>query len=121
MGALLRTDRRGFIRYGFAQVTAGSVSEEDAERLMSRFPDSGLAVAVWETMGPDPESIEDDLATLDVPLLLAEHAGCLGSTCEGFEDIVARFPAAATVSCPQAPSTSPEFAEALREFCSRGA
>jgi hypothetical protein len=117
MTALLRTDRAAFIRYGISQVTAGSVTEEAAEAIVSRYPESDLAVAIWETMGADPEPIEEGLAALDVPFLFAEHVGCLGSTREGFEDIVARFPEAETVSCSQAPSTSLEFAEALREFC----
>jgi hypothetical protein len=49
--------------------------------------------------------------------LLGQHVGCLGSTEEGYQDIVAQFPEAATVSCPEACSASPTFAEALREFC----
>lgn len=43
--------------------------------------------------------------------------GCLGSTDEGYEDIVAAFPDARTVSCPEACEVSPAFAQALREFC----
>jgi hypothetical protein len=118
MGALLRTDRRAFIRYGIAQVTAGSVSEQVAARMIERFPDSDLAVRIWDTLGAEPEPIGDDLSALSLPLLLGEHAGCLGSTEEGYQDIVARFPEAATVSCPEACCVSPVFAEALREFCS---
>jgi pimeloyl-ACP methyl ester carboxylesterase len=118
MGALLRTDRRAFIRYGIAQVTAGSVSEEVAARMVERFPDSDLAVRIWDTLGAAPEPVGDDLTALGLPLLLGEHAGCLGSTPEGYQDIVAQFPEAATVSCPEACSVSPAFAEALRKFCS---
>jgi hypothetical protein len=119
MGTLLRTDREGFIRHGFSQVTAGSVSEERAGQMFERFPDRELAVTLWDAMGEDPEPIEDDLVELGLPLLLGQHVGCLGSTDEGFQDIVARFPDAATVSCPEACATSPTFADALREFCSR--
>jgi hypothetical protein len=117
MGALLKTDHQAFIRYGIAQVTAGSVSEEVAARMIERFPDRGLAVGIWEVMGSEPEPIGDDLISLGLPLLLGEHVGCLGSTEEGYQDMVARFPEASTVSCPEACSVSPAFAEALREFC----
>jgi hypothetical protein len=117
MGALLRTDRSAFIRYGLYQVTAGSLSEEVAGRVVERFPDSDLATRVWDGLGTDPEPIGDDLSALGLPMLFAEHAGCLGSTPEGFEDIVAAFPEAATVTCEHAPATSPEYAQALREFC----
>jgi hypothetical protein len=117
MGALLKTDRQAFIRYGIAQVTAGSVSEELATRMVERFPDAELAAGVWEAMGSEPEPIGDDLISLGLPLLLGEHVGCLGSTPEGYQDIVARFPDASTVSCPEACSVSPAFAEALRDFC----
>jgi len=118
MGTLLRTDREAFIRHGLSQVTAGSVSEEHAGRIFERFRSSQLAVAIWDAVGEDPEPIEGDLVALGLPLLLGQHVGCLASTDEGFEDIVARFPEAATVSCPEACAASPTFAEALREFCS---
>ena len=117
MGALLKTDSQAFIRYGIGQVTAGSVSEEVATRMVERFPDSELAVGVWEALGSEPEPIGEDLSSLGLPLLLGEHVGCLGSTEEGYQDIVARFPEASTVACPEACSASPAFAAALREFC----
>jgi pimeloyl-ACP methyl ester carboxylesterase len=117
MGELLKTDSQAFIRYGIAQATAGSVSEELADRMIDRFPDSELAVGVWEMLSSEPEPVGDALAALGLPMLLAQHVGCLGSTEEGFRDIVARFPDAATVGCREACSLSPAFAEALREFC----
>jgi hypothetical protein len=118
MGALLKTDRDAFIRHGIAQVTAGSVSEDVAARMVERFPDSELAVRIWEALGSEAEPVGDDLEALGLPMLLGEHSGCLGSTEEGYQDIVARFPDASTVSCPEACSVSPAFAVALREFCS---
>jgi pimeloyl-ACP methyl ester carboxylesterase len=118
MGELLRTDTESFIRYGITQATAGSVPEEVATQMVERFPNSEIVIRVWELLGSEPEPIEDDLVALGKPLLLAEHVGCLGSTPEGFEDIVNRFPEAITVSCPEACSVSPAFVEALREFCS---
>ena len=65
------------------------------------------------------EQFEETLRQLDVPLLFAKHDGCLGNTDEGFEDAVAAFPEARTVSCPEAPSVSPGFALALRSFSFR--
>ena len=50
-------------------------------------------------------------------MLLAQHKGCLMFTDEGFEDAVAAFPDADGPSCAEKPSTSPEFAQLLREFC----
>lgn len=43
-----------------------------------------------------------------MPFLFAKH--------EGFHDAAAAFPHARTVSVPEAPSVSSEFAEALRSF-----
>ena len=117
MGELLKTDSQAFIRYGIAQATAGSVSEELADQMVDRFPDSDLVVGVWEMVGAEPEPVGEDLAALGLPMLLAQHVGCLGSTEEGFEDIVARFPDATTVRCPEACSVSPAFVKALRDFC----
>jgi hypothetical protein len=71
-----------------------------------------------EALGQDPEPVGDDLESLHVPLLLAKHEGCLGRTDEGFEDIVAAFPDARTVICPETCTSSPAYSEALREFCS---
>jgi hypothetical protein len=56
-----------------------------------------------------------------VPKLFAQHRGCLLFTQEGFEDAVAAFPEAGTVSCAEKPGTSREFATALREFCAQHA
>jgi pimeloyl-ACP methyl ester carboxylesterase len=117
MASLLRTDSEAFIRYGISQMTQGSIDEELAEQMTERFPDTDLVVAVWESMGSDPEPIGDELAAISAPLLLGKHQGCLGRTDEGFEDIVAAFPQARTVICPEACQASPTFAAALREFC----
>jgi hypothetical protein len=114
---LARQGNEAFVRYGIAQATRGGVSEEVAQQMLERFPDMELVAATIEAIGRDPEPIGDDLAALDLPLLLAKHQGCLGRTDEGFEDIVAAFPDAETVICPEACSSSPAFAEALRSFC----
>lgn len=106
-----------FVRYGIAQMTRGGISEEVAEQMLERFPDIEVVSAMVEALGEDPEPIGEDLEALGVPLLLAKHEGCLGRTDEGFDDIVAAFPEARTVICPEACSSSPAFAEALRRFC----
>ena len=85
--------------------------------MVERFPNSDLAVLLWDALGMEREPIGDRIDTLELPLLLGQHVGCLGSTDEGYRDIVARFPEAATASCPEACSVSPTFAEALRGFC----
>jgi pimeloyl-ACP methyl ester carboxylesterase len=120
MASLLRTDSEAFIRYGISQMTQGGIDEDLAERMTERFPDTDLVVAVWESMGSDSEPIGDDLAAISAPLLFGKHEGCLGRTNEGFEDIVAAFPQARTVICPEACQASPTFAAALREFCESG-
>ena len=121
MGTLLRTDRRSFISYGLAQMTQGGVTEEQARRWWERFPDPDIASVVWEALGSEPEQFEARLRGLEVPLLLAQHVGCLVETEEGFEDAVAAFPEATVVRCAGACASSDEFAAALREFCESGA
>jgi len=115
MTQLLRNDHHAFIRHGITQATGGSVNEELAEAMLKRFPE-GLLVEGWEAITAD-EPFEDSLVQLDCPLLLAKHEGCLMSTDEGFEDAVAALPEAHTVAVPDAPQSSPQFAEALRAFC----
>jgi hypothetical protein len=118
-GAMAQLIRQGgdvFARYGIAQMTRGGVSEEVAQEIIDRFPDVELASAAVEALGREPEPIGEDLAALDLPLLFAKHEGCLGRTDEGFEDIVAAFPDAATVICPETCTSSPAYADAVRKF-----
>jgi hypothetical protein len=115
-GQLAETNYPDFIRYGLTQVTHGSIGDELAARMLERVP-IDIGRAVFEMNLRDPESFEHLIREMDVPLLLAQHQGCLGSTDEGFEDAVAAFPNARTVKVPKAPSVSSEFARALREFC----
>jgi hypothetical protein len=114
---LARQGSEASVRYGIAQATRGGVDEETARQMVERFPDMDLVSTMLDALDREPEPIGDDLAALDVPLLLAKHDGCLGSTDEGFEDIVAAFPDARTVICPEACSSSPAFAAALKAFC----
>jgi hypothetical protein len=119
MGLLAHQGGESFVRYGIAQMTRGGVDEETAEEMMQRFPDLELVAAMIDALAQEPEPIGDELAPLGLPLLLAKHEGCLGRTDEGFEDIVAAFPEAETVICPETCTSSPKFAEALREFAER--
>ena len=116
MTELIDTDHEAFIRYGIAQATGGSVSEDLAERMIERFPRDLLAVG-WEVVTRDDDRIGDSLTQLDCPMLFAKHLGCLMSTEEGFDDAAAAFPMARTVEVEDAPLSSERFAEALREFC----
>lgn len=113
---LAESNYKDFIRYGLTQVTHGSIGDELAARILERVP-IDIGRAVWQLNLRDPEPFEHLIREVDVPLLFAKHEGCLGSTEEGFEDAVAAFPHARTVSAPQAPSVSSDFARALREFC----
>ncbi len=117
MVELARQGSDAFVRHGIAQMTRGGITEEVAQQMIERFPNVELVAAVLEALGTEPEPIGDTLAALGAPLLLAKHEGCLGRTDEGFEDIVAAFPDARTVICPETCPSSPAFAEALRAFC----
>jgi hypothetical protein len=115
VGQLLRVDYGNFVRYGLAQATHGSIGEELAKRMLERVPFE-VGRAAWEMVAREEAQFEEALRKLNVPLLFAKHEGCLGSTDEGFEDAVAAFPEARTVTCPEAPSVSSEFAAALQSF-----
>src|SRR5215207_387419 len=116
MTQLLRQDHAAFIRYGIAQSTAGSVTEELAQQMIDRFPKELILVG-WERWTAEDDEFGAILEELDVPLLLAKHEGCLMSTEDGFEDAVATLRPSRAISVPVAPSTSEEFAAAVREFC----
>jgi pimeloyl-ACP methyl ester carboxylesterase len=119
MAQLASQGSEPFVRYGIAQMTRGGISEEVAQQMVDRFPDAALVTLIVKALGKDPEPIGDQLAALDLPMLLAKHEGCLGRTDEGYEDIVAAFPRAETVICPETCASSPTFAKSLREFCRR--
>lgn len=114
---LARQGNEAFVRYGIAQATRGGVDEETARQMVERFPDMTTVDLMLRALMNDPEPIGDELKALDLPLLLAKHEGCLGSSDEGFEDIGAAVPDAMTVICGEACSSSPAFADAVRAFC----
>jgi len=115
MSQLINTDVPSFIRHGIAQATKGSIDEDVAEQIVSRMP-AEYMVQGWAAFTAD-DPFGDALTNLSCPLLLAKHEGCLMSTDEGFEDAAAALPDAQTLAVTDAPSTSSEFAEALRRFC----
>ncbi len=101
------------------QLTQGSYDEELADQYMERVPQQ-LATLFLAAKGRLPsEPLEERLRSLDCPLLFAEHKDCVFHTREGFQDAVAAFPEAEKVRVPDKPSTCPEFAARLREFCER--
>ena len=116
-GQLARQGKEEFVRYGLAQMTQGGIDEDLADEMIERFHDMDLVAAMVDALGRESEPIGDKLESLDLPLLLAKHEGCLGRTDEGFEDIVAAFPDARTAICPETCSSSPAFAAALERFC----
>jgi hypothetical protein len=114
--ALIDKDHEQFLRYGITQATGGSIDEDQAAKMVARFP-RDMIRAGWDAVTRDDVDIGALLARVECPLLFAKHQGCLGSTDEGFEDAAAAFPEARTIAVTDAPLASEEFAEALREFC----
>jgi hypothetical protein len=117
MSQLIENDAPSFVRFGIAQVTGGSVDEDQAQRMLERLPIEHMAEG-WAAVTAD-EPFADLLTDLDCPILLAKHEGCLMSTDEGFAEAAARIPRAETIVVTDAPSTSREFARAVRDFCHR--
>lgn len=114
---LARQGSEAFVRHGIAQMTRGGIDDRLAQEMIERFPEMDLVADVVETLGREAEPIGEQLASLDVPLLLAKHEGCLAWTEAGWEDAVAAFPQATTVICPNQCSSSPDFAAAIRALC----
>ncbi|HEY6654833.1 MAG TPA: hypothetical protein VI028_11965 [Solirubrobacterales bacterium] len=114
---LAQTDYRSFVR-ALTQITQGAYDDRLAELYLERVPQQD-AVAYLENLlrRGDSEDLAPILRSLNVPLLLVEHRGCLGWTAEGFEDAVAAFPEAMTGSVENKASCDPRFAELIREFC----
>jgi hypothetical protein len=116
MNELAHTDHEQFILHGITQVTGGSVDEDIARKMVDRFP-ADLISTGFELLTEDDEELGGLMTKLDCPLLLAKHEGCLMATDEGFEDAAAALPQARTVAVQDAPQSSQEFAEAIRDFC----
>jgi pimeloyl-ACP methyl ester carboxylesterase len=114
---LAEVDYRAFAR-ALTQLTQQAYDDDLADEYTRRVPQEVTLAYLHATMEAAGEGMfEPLLRGLDRPLLFAKHEGCLAWTDEGFQDAVAAFPEATTTSTDQKPSVSPEFAEALREFC----
>jgi pimeloyl-ACP methyl ester carboxylesterase len=114
---MIQTDFRSYVR-ALSQVTQHAYDDEFAERYMERVPQEMAVAYEGALLSLEPaEGLEDILHSLDIPMLLVEHKGCLLWQREGFQDVVSAFPGASTASMTLKPSVSPEFAALLREFC----
>jgi pimeloyl-ACP methyl ester carboxylesterase len=115
MGAfesLVSLDYRTYVRH-LTQITQGAYGDDLAERYLERVPQE-ISIAYGGRHEPELEPL---IRQLGAPLLFARHEGCLGWTHESFEDAVAAFGEAMTMSTLDKPSASPAFAETLRSFC----
>jgi hypothetical protein len=119
MEQLMSQDAASFVRHGLTQITQGSYDEELANEMVRRVPASCMH-ATWLMVREGHEPIGELLREIDRPLLLAQHEGCLVFTDEGFEDAIAAFPDASSVTTTKPPGTDPGFAAALQEFCGAG-
>jgi pimeloyl-ACP methyl ester carboxylesterase len=110
LGELAKRDYRSYARH-ITQATGGAYDDELVEQFIARVP--------REIAGREyrQEPVGEWLRAADVPLLLARHEGCLIFTAEGFDEAVAAFPDAPTLSTSEKPSASVAFADALRSFC----
>jgi pimeloyl-ACP methyl ester carboxylesterase len=119
MQRVAKTDYRTYV-HTLTQATKHAYDKQFAEAYMERVPKE-VSEGYWGTeflMGEE-EVMEEGIRSVGVPLLLAEHRGCLLFTREGYEAAVAAFPDAETASMELKPSVATEFAEALRGFCAR--
>jgi hypothetical protein len=117
---LMRTDPRSFVRQMFKMTAGeglvGGYGDDMVDEYMERVP-LELGIPLYDTVAADAVGMAERLTQSDVPVLLAQHEGCLMFTEEGFEDAVAAFPGAKVVRCTDKPSTSEHFVTVLREFC----
>jgi pimeloyl-ACP methyl ester carboxylesterase len=120
LAALMRTDRRTFVRQLFrltgGEAMEGGYGEDMVDAYLERVPVEQM-LAFWQSRPEQGEHIGEQLLGLDVPMLLARHKGCLLYTDEGFEDVERALPTAHSVSVVDKPSTSEEFAGVLQAFC----
>jgi hypothetical protein len=118
--SLLRTDPRMFVLQLFKMTggegTEGGYAETLADDWLRRVR-MEVAAPFYEARVAEGEAMAEQLASLNVPMLLAQHKGCLMFTEDGFDDAVAALPRAQVYRCNEKPSTSAEFVPVLREFC----
>lgn len=118
--SLLRTDPRTFVRQLFKMTGgeggAGGYGELMVDEFLRRVP-MDVAEHFYQARPSEGEVLRAQLESLDVPILLAQHRGCIMFTEDGFEGAVAALPDARVHRCDEKPSTSPDFVEVLRDFC----
>jgi pimeloyl-ACP methyl ester carboxylesterase len=120
LGTLMKADTRTFIRQLFrltgGETMEGGYRENMVDEYLERVPVE-LMIPFWESRPDEGKQIGEQLARLDVPLLLAQHKGCLLFTDEGFDQAVEALPYTDVARLGDKPSTSPEFAGVLEAFC----
>lgn len=116
---LLHVDYRTYVRH-LTQLTRGAYDDAIAEEFMARVPHR-VALAYEGAQVRGAGDLESLIRSVEAPLLLAQHEGCLGFTDEGYARAVAAFPHAQAAGFAVKPSASEEFADALREFCTAAA
>jgi len=118
--SLIHKDQRAFVHQLFrmtgGEQMVGGYGEGMVEEYLKRVPVE-LMLPFWESRPQEGTDFVERLRALDMPMLLAQHRGCLLFTEEGFDDIVSAFPDAQAVRMDDKPSTSLEFAAVLCEFC----
>jgi pimeloyl-ACP methyl ester carboxylesterase len=119
--SLIQREPRAFVRQLFrmtgGEQMEGGYGEGMVQEYRRRVPVE-LMLPFWDSRPHEGQDFAPTLLGLDVPLLLAQHKGCLLFTDEGFEDAVKALPHARAVIIDDKPSTSKEFARLLGEFCS---
>lgn len=113
---LLQTNFSMWAR-ALTQSTRGDYDDGLVDRFLQETPQEDALAMMGRIRARDGESFEDALRELSVPMLLAWHKECLLWTDEGFHDASAALPHAQTVATTSKCSASPEFADALRAFC----
>jgi hypothetical protein len=115
-------DTRTFVRQLFmlsqGEEPRGGYGEDLIDRYFERVP-AEVLIGFWRPRPRSGERIGELLMTIDTPLLLVRHQGCILFTDEGFDQAVRALPRAERLSVPEKPSTSTAFAQALESFCSR--
>ena len=95
--SLLRTDPRTFVQAALqddrrrGRRRADTAARRLVDEWLRRVP-MDVAEPFYEAARTRARKWEQRLARLDVPMLLAQHTGCLMFTDEGFEDAVAALP-----------------------------
>ena len=119
-GSLIRRDQRAFVHQLFrmtgGESMVGGYGAGMVNEFLRRVPVE-LMLPFWDSRPEEGVDFLAKLRALDVPMLIAQHRGCLLFTEDGFEDAVAALPNAYAVRCGDKPSTSNEFASVLRQFC----